>query len=91
MTNSWAPSTSAYARYGTGPLYHLIILRWVPLLSLSVAVYVAIVGLFALLFAACGRSVSLVRACAVFISVTLIELLFWGEARTPKTRGTIST
>lgn len=41
----------------TGPLYHLIILGWIPLLSLSIGVYVAIVGLFALLFAACDRSV----------------------------------
>jgi hypothetical protein len=72
-------------------LYHLVILGWVPLLSLSVAVYLAIVGLFALLFAACGRSVSLARACAIFILVVLIELSLWGQARTPKTRGTIST
>ncbi|EGZ27695.1 hypothetical protein PHYSODRAFT_308811 [Phytophthora sojae] len=36
-----------------GRLYHLVSLGWIPLLCVFVAVYVGVVGLFALLFDAC--------------------------------------
>ncbi|GAB9468649.1 Inward rectifier potassium channel 4 [Globisporangium polare] len=38
----------------SGHLYHLVVLNWLQLLCLFVALYIAVVGLFALLFAACN-------------------------------------
>ncbi|KAF1320512.1 Inward rectifier potassium channel 4, partial [Globisporangium splendens] len=38
----------------SGHLYHLVILSWMQLLALFVALYIFVVGIFALLFAACN-------------------------------------
>ncbi|KAJ0397261.1 hypothetical protein ATCC90586_008866 [Pythium insidiosum] len=38
----------------TGPMYHMIAMGWIPLFAMFLAIYFAIVGLFALLFALCN-------------------------------------
>lgn len=45
-------------RFCLGGMYYLILLSWMPLLALFIAVYFAIVGLYALLFAWCEVCVS---------------------------------
>ncbi|TMW60832.1 hypothetical protein Poli38472_000874 [Pythium oligandrum] len=41
----------------SGHMYHMVVLGWIPLLALFSAVYIALVGVFALFFAACDLHV----------------------------------